>query len=60
MDANSTGHSTSKSHSCSCGRSRRINSCKEVHISHLCLMVTYTCGTGVDAYEEHLEHCQTH
>ena len=57
MDAHGAGHSKSNRHSCSCGRSRRINSCKEVHISHLCLMVTYICDRGVDVYEEHLEHC---
>lgn len=57
MDAHGAGHSKSNSHSCSCGRCRRINSCKEVHISHLCLMVTYICDRGVDVYEEHLEHC---
>ncbi len=57
MDAHGAGHSKSNSHSCSCGRSRRINSCKDVHISHLCLMVTYICDRGVDVYEEHLEHC---
>lgn len=57
MDTHGAGHSKSNSHSCSCGRSRRINSCKEVHISHLCLMVTYICDRGVDVYEEHLEHC---